>query len=95
MLLDNARVNVPPYCGIPRLSHQLPVDVVVAAVVTAAVDVVVVGIIAVVDVVVVAIAAVVVVVIGVLVVVDELQDANTSDATMRKVSAIQITPFFI
>jgi hypothetical protein len=72
----------------------LPVEVVVAAVVTAAVDVVVDGIIAVVDVVVVAIDAVVVAV-GVLVVVDELQDANTSDATMRKVSAIQITPFFI
>jgi hypothetical protein len=46
-------------------------------------------------VVVVAIDAVVVVVVGVLVVVEDLQDANTSDATMRKVSAIQITPFFI
>jgi hypothetical protein len=46
-------------------------------------------------VVVVAIDAVVVVVVGVLVVVDDLQDANTIDVTMRKVSAIQITPFFI
>ena len=46
-------------------------------------------------VVVVAIDAVVVVVVGVLVVVFELQDASTSDATMRKVSAIQIIPFFM
>jgi hypothetical protein len=88
-------VSEPPYLGVPRLSHQCPVEVVVTAVVTAVVDVVEVGAITVVVVVVVTIAAVVVVVVGVLVVVFELQDASTSDATMRKVSAIQITPFFI
>ena len=37
-----AAVNVPPYCGVPKLSHQLPVDIVVTLVVVAvvAVDVV-------------------------------------------------------
>jgi hypothetical protein len=88
------KVNVPPYCGVPRLSHHFPVAVVVTAVVTAEVDVVDVGIIAVdvVDVVVVGITFVVDVV---SVVLDDLQDANTIDITMRHVSTIQINPFFI
>jgi hypothetical protein len=84
---------VPPYTGVPRESHQLPVEVVVAvteetgavvevgtiAVVVTAIDVVV--------------EAVVVVVI--LVVVDEEQDVSIIEATMRNVSKIQTIPFFI
>jgi hypothetical protein len=62
-------------------------------VVTAALDVVEVG--ATVEVVVVVIAEVVVVVVGVLVVVDELQDAKTSEIIIRLVSATQIIPLFI
>jgi len=67
------------------------VDVVVAAVVTTADEVVDVG--AVVELVVVTTADVVVVV--VLVVFVEPQDASTIDTTMREQSAIQIIPFFI
>jgi len=89
--MSEGSVNViaPPYCGTPRLFHQFPVEVVVAAVVTTAVDVVEVGVIAVVVEVV-----GVFVVVGAVVVVEE-QDANTSDVTMRQVSAIQIAPFFM
>jgi len=80
-------VNVPPYCGLPRLSHQLPLAAVV-------VDIVVVGVVGmtvVVDVVV-----RVDVDVGVDVdVVDVAQDAKTSDVTMRHVSTIQIAAFFI
>jgi hypothetical protein len=88
------KVNVPPYCGVPRLSHHFPVDVVVTAVVTAAVDVVEVGIIAV-DAVDVVVLGIIFVVDVVSVVLDDLQDANTIDITMRQVSIIQINPFFI
>jgi hypothetical protein len=63
------------------------------AVTVEAVDVVEVGIIAVVVDVVVDVVAVTVV--GVLVVVDEEQDANTSDVTMRQVSITQINFLFI
>ena len=90
-------VNVPPYCGVPKLSHQFPVLVVVAAVV-GAVDVVDVGI-----------AGrssgrwnntvPLLLTVGsellYVVVVDEEQDANTSDITMRTVSIIQMAPLFI
>jgi hypothetical protein len=93
MLPEVAIVIVPPYFGVPRLSHQFPVEVVVAVTVEA-VEVVDVGIItAVVDVVVAA--AVDVTVVGVLVVVDEEQDASTSDTTMRQVNAIQMTLLFM
>jgi hypothetical protein len=91
-----AAVIVPPYCGVPRLSHQFPVEVVDAVVVTVALDVVEVE--AIVEVLVVVITGVVVVVVGIvveLVVVDEEQDANTSDVTIRMISAIQVTPLFI
>ena len=91
-------VSVPPYCGVPRLSHQFPVEVAVTAVVTAVVDVVDVVVCRLVVVVVVVVAAGVVEVVEVVevVVVDfEEQDANTSDVTIRQVSTIQITPFFI
>jgi uncharacterized membrane protein len=80
---------VPPDCGVPRLSHQLPVTVVVvgaAVVVAVAVGwVVVVVVVVVMD---------VVVDVG-MDVVDVAQDAKTRDVTMRQVSTIQIIPLFI
>jgi hypothetical protein len=80
------------------MSHQFPVDVMVTAVVTGAVDVVDVGAIAVVVAVVVldVIAVVGVVeidVVEVFVLVEFEQDTNTSDVTIRMVSAIQRTLF--
>ena len=87
---------MPPYCGVPRLSHQFPVEVVEAVVVTVALDVVEVE--AIVEVLVVVITEFVVVVVGIvveLVVVDEEQDANTIDVAKAKLSATQIIPFFI
>jgi hypothetical protein len=68
------------------------VVVTAVAVVSIAVEVVEVGIVAVVVAVVV---LDVVTVVGVFVVVDVEQDANTSDVTIRMVSAIQIALFFI
>jgi len=86
-------VIVPPYCGVPRLSHQFPVEVVVAAVVIEA-DVVV-DVEAVVAVVT---GTEVVVEVGVVagsdVVLDLAQDVKTIDITMRQVSTIQKTLFF-
>jgi hypothetical protein len=86
-------VIVPPYCGVPRLSHQFPVEVVVAAVVTGA-DVVV-DVEAVVAVVT---GTEVVVEVGVVagsdVVLDLAQDVKTIDITMRPVSTIQKNLFF-
>jgi hypothetical protein len=87
-------VNEPPYFGVPRLSHQFPVEVVFTAVV--AVPVVVVDVVlTTVDVVVVVVDVVVVFVVVALVVVEEPQDARSSDATKRRLTVIQITPFFI
>jgi hypothetical protein len=87
-------VNEPPYFGVPRLSHQFPVEVVFTAVV--AVPVVVVDVVlTTVDVVVVVVDVVVVFVVVALVVVEEPQDARSSDAARRRLSVIQITPFFI
>jgi hypothetical protein len=85
------RTSVPPYCGLPSLSHQLPV-VPVAEVVVAFVVVVVevVDTVATVVVWVVVLEAVVVVV-----VVDVPQDAKTIDATMSRVMTSQKVPFFI
>ena len=82
--------SVPPYCGVPRLSHQFPLAVVVVVFTEVVVVVVVedaVGVL-VVDVVFVGVE------VGVEVWVDVLQDAKTKDATIRKVSTIQIVPFF-
>jgi hypothetical protein len=86
-------VIVPPYFGVPRLSHQCPV---VVAVVTTpeVVDVVAEGMLNVVMVEVVVVLVVVVVVVAEDVVVVLVQDAKTSDITMRKVSTIQIALFF-
>ena len=79
----------------PRLSHQFPVEVVVAEVV-AVVDAVDVGVVAVV---VIILVVVVVgdkfVVVEVFLVVDVEQDANTNDVTIRMVRVIQMAPLFI
>jgi hypothetical protein len=89
-------VIVPPYWGVPRVSHHFPV-VVVVAVMVVAVDVVdvVVDIMAVVVVVVVTVGVVVVAVVVVAVVFDELHDARTSESTRRKVMITQTALFFI
>jgi len=91
-----AAVITPPYLGVPKLSHQFPVEVVVA-VTAAVVDVLVWSdvVVTLVVVAVVALAVVDMVVDDVVVVVDELQDANTNESTMRLVNATQIIPFFI
>jgi hypothetical protein len=90
MLVLIAKVSEPPYCGVPRISHQFPVALVVVAVVVVGV------VIWVVVVVVVVLVVVVVVDVGVEVdVVVLLHDAKTSDVTMRKVSNAQIIPLFI
>jgi hypothetical protein len=77
---------VPPYCGVPRLSHQLPVAVVVVVAVVEVVTF---------EVVVVVVVFVVVVDAEVDDVVFVVQDANKSDATRTKVSVIQVIPLFI
>jgi hypothetical protein len=85
-------VNVPPYCGLPNLSHQFPIPAVAGVVVDMAVGFVL-GITEVMVVV-----GVVVVVVFVKVdtdVIDVLQDAKTIDITIRQVSIIQIIPLFI
>jgi len=77
---------------VPRLAHQFPVEVVVAAV-TEAVEDVEVGIVVAMD---------VLVDVGVDVIVDgdvvlvvwEEQEANTSETAIVYVSTMQITPFF-
>jgi hypothetical protein len=82
---------VPPYCGVPRVSHQFPVTAVVVAVV-------VVGVVVLVVVVVVVFVVVVVEVVCVGVEVDVvvlLHDVKTSDVTMRQVSNPQIILLFI
>jgi 1-acyl-sn-glycerol-3-phosphate acyltransferase len=85
-------VIVPPYCGLPRLSHQFPVVAVVIEV----------GWVVVVEVgwvIVVEVGWVIVVVVPtvdvVALVVVLAQDAKTSDVTMRQVNTIQIAPLFI
>jgi hypothetical protein len=69
--------------------------VVVAVIVTAAVDVVDIGVVAIVAVVEGVVVVLVIDVVSVLVVVAEEQDANTSDVTIRQVNSIQMTPLFI
>ena len=86
VISESARmVIVPPYCGVPSESHQLPAAVVVVAVVvvTGAVVFVVV---------------VVVVVAVVVVVMDEVfvpQDASNMAATSKKLKPNQINLFFV
>jgi hypothetical protein len=84
-----AKTRLPPYWGLPSLSHQLPVPLAVLVGVVVTLVVVVVVLVTATDVVVVVVR---VVVVGVVVV---PQDAKTSDDTMRKVSAIQKAPLFI
>ena len=93
-------IRVPPYSGVPRLSHQFPVLVVTAVEVTTP-EVVDDGI-TIVDVVevddgteIVEVVDVVAVGVGVEVVVDEVQDARTSEPAMRKVSDARRRLLFI
>ena len=82
----------PPYCGVPRLSHQLPVEVVVTAVV---VDCAVVLVVFTIEVgVVLVVVTIEVVDVDVDAVVDELQDANNIVVTIKKLKTNQITLFF-
>ena len=80
----------------PRLSHQFPVDEVVTAVVDVTADVV--DVVEVVNCEVVTDVVEVVstpVVVEVLVLVEDEQDDNTSEAVIRQVIAIPTIPFFI
>jgi hypothetical protein len=88
-------VIVPPYIGEPRLSHQFPVEVVVAVTVVAEVVDVVVIVEAEVVVVVVVIGVVVKVVVEVVVVVLPAQDASSIETTIRKLTPITIILLFI
>ena len=78
-------VIVPPYCGVPSESHQFPAAVVVVAVVVA---------VAVVAFVVVVVLVVVVVIVVEEVVVDELHDASSIAATIKKPEHNQINFVF-
>jgi hypothetical protein len=85
-------VIAPPYCGVPRLSHQLPVEVVVTAVVAESVVVLVVlttdvGVVLVV-------LTIEVVDAGADVVVDELQDASSIAAIIKKLKNNQVNLLF-
>jgi len=88
-------VNVPPYCGVPRLSHQFPVAAVVVVAVVAVVSMVAV------DVVDTVVGGVETVVDTVVVVVEEigvvavLHDDNISDVTKRTLINTKIIPLFI
>ena len=81
-------VIVSPYCGVPRLSHQFPVTVVVVAVVGCVVTVVVVAVFMVV------VLVVEVVDVGADVVVDVAHDAISIAAINRKLKPNQINLFF-
>jgi hypothetical protein len=92
MSLVDWRVIVPPYCGVPRLFHQLPAAAVVEVVVFTDTEVVVV----IVEVVVVLIWVVVEPVCEVIVEVDvELQDASTIAVIVNRLTANQMNLFFI
>ena len=88
---------MPPYCGVPRLSHQFPVDVFVVVAVEATIATVDTVEVTAVEV----IADVLEVVVGTVGVVDVLdlvedeQDANTIEVAMSKVINNPVNPFFI
>ena len=86
-------VNVPPYCGAPSLSHQLPDTVVLVLVVV--VKVVVVLLIVIDDVVDVDVEICVDVEVEVVLDVVLVQDARTIDVIMRQVNKIQTALFSI
>jgi hypothetical protein len=89
-------VIVPPYWGVPSLSHQLPVLVVVAVTVGVKVGFgVVVGVKEGVGIVVVEVTLVVVFVVGVDVELDLAQDASSIAATIKRLEHNQIILFFI
>ena len=82
---------VPPYCGLPSLSHQLLVEATEEVVVGAVVTVLEVTMGVVVDI---AVVSVVEICAEVEVGVEVLQDANIKDMTMLQVSKIQTIPRF-
>ena len=92
-------IRVPPYSGVPRLSHHFPVVVVTAVEVTTpeVVDdgITIVEVVEVDDGVEITVVVVDVVVVDMGAVVDEVQDARTSEPTMRKVSDARRRLFFI
>ena len=90
----NRRVIVPPYRGVPSLSHQLPVVAVVDVVEIVVLDVLV-GVLVEIATGVLDAAIEVVVDCRVVAEVDVEQDAKTSDNTMRQINNIQIVPLFI
>lgn len=88
-------VIVPPYCGVPSLSHQLPALVVVAVTVGVKVGCgVVVGVKEGVGIVAVEVTLVVVFDVGADVVLDVAQDASNIAATIKKLEPSQIILFF-
>jgi hypothetical protein len=88
-------VMVPPYCGAPSVSHQLPVlEVVVVTEIGVDVVEVVLDTMAVVDVVVELLVVVALVVVVDVVVVDELQEARTIEAMMTREVNPKRAPFF-
>ena len=87
-------VIVPPYCGVPRLSHQFPVAEVVTAVVGDNAVVLVAILVLVLVAVLTVLIVVVVVDVDVDVVVDELQDASSIAAIIKKLKTNQINLFF-
>jgi hypothetical protein len=92
MLFGENMVSVPPYCGVPSLSHQFPAEP--AEVVVGLADDIVAWIV--VEVVVLAIVgAVVDVVAGIDIEVEVEHEAKIIDITMRQVKAIQVIPLFI
>ena len=84
------KVIVPPYWGIPSLSHQFPAAAEVDVVVGADVVVIAVTVLVVVDT-----DVEVVVALDVDVVVEEVQDASNIEATSKKIKLSQINLFFI
>jgi hypothetical protein len=85
------KIIVPPYCGIPRLSHQFPVTAVVVGVVVVTIAAVVV------EVAVLVVVVVVVLVVAEIDVVDVFnveQDDNSIAATRKKIKPNQINLFF-
>ena len=83
------RVIVPPYCGTPRLSHQLPFTEVVVVVLDVG------GAATVEEVVFVTVGFELVVSVVILVVVVVVQEAKTIDVSKRQVSTVQKIRFFI
>jgi hypothetical protein len=90
-------VKVPPYCGVPRVSHQFPVLVVVTTTVVFEVVFVTADVVTDVGTVVavVVVTTELVVVVAIFVVALLTQDAKSNDATRRKDKDTKINPLFM